>query len=579
MCLPVREVEHGIEQELPQGMSLRSRHGEAYPDSVWQALEKLAVKRGEYRHELPRILILVAATEDYELLKETLRRIPVEVAEMVEEITIFDVLPEEEVARRMRHPLAPHVRDKLRFYRNPTRYGYGDNLKNCFDYAVLKGFDHVAVLRGDGAYDPSYLAIFLAALLEANSGAILGRRVSVRGARSSTLSSTSKRFANRLLSRVEDLLLGMGIEDYHCGFRLLSTEILRRIPYHLNSGDYLFDLEMLIQIRCLGIPISTVSVPDFHDEGMRVGTMCSYAIRAVGTALGYRLHQLHLIRRGTYFVDLGERYVLKRNRYSSHMKILKAIEPGSHVLDLGCGQSLLAEEYHRRGITVVGVDKIPPDKVSPFVKDYVRHDMESPLDLKYGRVFDYVVLSDVIEHISDRESVMRSLRRYLKADGRLIASTGNVAIWFYRVSLLIGRFEYGPRGILDRTHVHLFTFDSFKRFLKQQGYRVLRREYTPIPFELVFESTGRSRTVERITRWYYYLARAWPTMFAYQFIMHCTFSSYEAALGEEMWSPDRSNGGYDQNRQAEQGTRSASVEPVRDASTGEATRTDDDARR
>ena len=98
-------------------MSLHSRHGEVYPDSVWQALEELAVKREEYRHELPRILILVAATENYELLKETLRRIPVEVAEMVEEITIFDVLPEEEVARRMRHPLAAHVRDKLRFYR------------------------------------------------------------------------------------------------------------------------------------------------------------------------------------------------------------------------------------------------------------------------------------------------------------------------------------------------------------------------------------------------------------------------------------------------------------------------------
>ena len=227
----------------------------------------------------------------------------------------------------------------------------------------------------------------------------------------------------------------------------------------------------------------------------------------------------------------------------------------------------------------MGVDKIPPDKVSPFVKDYVRHDMESPLDLKYGRVFDYVVLSDVIEHIRDRESVMRSLRRYLKADGRLIASTGNVAIWFYRLSLLIGRFEYGPRGILDRTHVHLFTFDSFKRFLKRQGYRVLRSEYTPIPFELVFESTGRSRTVERLTRWYYYLARAWPTMFAYQFIMHCTFSSYEAALGEKMWSPDRSDGGPDRHRQTQPETRRASVQKGRDESIRETTRTDDDARR
>jgi len=300
-------------------------------------------------------------------------------------------------------------------------------------------------------------------------------------------------------------------------------------------GDHLFDLQLLIQIRCLGVQVCTVPVAAFHDVSLQAGALVRYAYRALRIAVGYRMHQLHLIRRAAYFVDMGENYTLKRNRYSSHMQILESVKPGATVLDIGCGRSLLADEYVRRGVTVVGVDNLPADKVSPFVGGYIQQDLEIPLLLPYGREFDYVILSDVIEHITHRDALMEALRKHLKPDGLLIASTGNIAIWFYRLSLLLGRFEYGPRGILDRTHVHLFTLDSFQRFFRHKGYRLLDVKYTPIPFELVFSSTGRSTTVEALTHWYHRLARMWPRMFAYQIIVSCTFRSYESAAGEQLW--------------------------------------------
>ena len=190
--------------------------------------------------------------------------------------------------------------------------------------------------------------------------------------------------------------------------------MLKRIPYGLNVGDYLFDLQLLIQLRCLGIGICTAPVPDFHDLTVRMGTAARSALRAIRIAIGYRLHQLHIIRRAVYFVDLGETYVLKRNRFSSHMQILDSLKPGSTVLDIGCGRSLLAEEYAHRGITVIGVDNIPAEQVSKFVHDYMRQDLEAPLELSYGRVFDYVILSDVIEHITHRDALMNTLRRHLQ---------------------------------------------------------------------------------------------------------------------------------------------------------------------
>ncbi|MBI5572214.1 MAG: methyltransferase domain-containing protein [Desulfomonile tiedjei] len=496
---------------------------------VERALERLSALTRELGDRVPSILIVVSAYQGVARLEATLAQIHPDLFPLIREITIFDVFSElqaEGAFLDLRHTQAW---EKLRYVRIPRPYHYGENLKNCFDYAISKEFDYVVILRGDGTYDPAYLPLFLEAALVDECDAVIGDRMEHPG--------SVRLAANRLLSLAEELILGMGLRDYHCGYRLIATQVLRKIPYGLNVSDYLFDLHLLIQIRCLGIRIGTVPVPEFHDKDVSTGQMIAYATRAVRIAIGYRLHQLHILRRATYFVDLGENYTLKRNRYSSHMQILDSLKPGSMVLDVGCGQSLLAEEYARRGITVVGLDSIPAEKVSPFVHRYLRHDLETPPDLPYGREFDYIILSDVIEHIANRDALMNSLRRHLKLDGRLIASTGNIAIWFYRLSLLLGRFEYGPRGILDRTHVHLFTLDSFTRFFRQKGYRLLEVRYTPIPFELVFSSTGRSSLVEGITRWYHRLTMLWPRMFAYQFIVSCTFRSYESALGEETWKP------------------------------------------
>ncbi len=502
-----------------------------------KALEQLVALAGELKDAFPRILVAISVYRGLAELEETLRRIPAALMPLIQEIAVFGVFSEEEAEGLFQRLSQNPAWEKLRYCRIPRRYHYGENLKNCFDYAIEKGFDYVAVLRGDAAYEPSCLPLFFLRALVMKSPAVIGNRMRDTGSGTRSQGSRLRLWANRFLSLVEEFILRMGLKDYHCGFRLLSTEVLKRIPYSLNVGDYLFDLQLLIQLRCLGIKICASPVPDFHDKTMSFGQTARYAWRAIKISVGYRMHQLHLIRRAVYFVDLDEHYTLKRNRSSSHMQILNSLEPGSTVLDIGCGRSLLAEEYARRGITVVGVDNLSQEKVSKSIHAYVRHDLEKPLDLPYGRVFDYVILSDVIEHINNRDALMNTLRRHLKTDGKLVASTGNIAIWFYRMSLLLGRFEYGPRGILDRTHVHLYTLDTFQRFFRQKGYKLLDVKFTPIPFELVVSSTGRSSLIEGITSWYHYLTLLWPRMLAYQFIVYCTFRSYESALGEESWQP------------------------------------------
>jgi hypothetical protein len=78
-----------------------------------------------------------------------------------------------------------------------------------------------------------------------------------------------------------------------------------------------------------------------------------------------------------------------------------------------------------------------------------------------------------------------------------------------RLSLLAGRWRYTERGILDRTHLHLFTRRTLVETLRRGGYRVVELDFTvPVP---VVGTPG----VERIA---HALGRLRPTLFAYQFV-------------------------------------------------------------
>ena len=122
--------------------------------------------------------------------------------------------------------------------------------------------------------------------------------------------------------------------------------------------------------------------------------------------------------------------------------------------------------------------------------------------------------------MQDRTRLLQEIANSLKPGGLLIASTGKIALFIYRLSLLLGRFDYGERGILDKDHVHLFTVSSFKSLIEEVGFRIVECCYTPIPLELICgPRLGRSRLVEGVTWAYQLLARLWPQFFACQTII------------------------------------------------------------
>jgi len=489
--------------------------GTQVDERIVQALDQ---RRSELATQLPAIGLFLFGCADRERLRQTLARIPAAAAPWLREVVVvpeptagLGVAEIEALARGSGLP--------VRLHRDPRDSGYGGARRAAFEYALVRGFEYVIQIRGDGLHPPEALPGLLYAALEDGQRVVIASRLLDRVETLRAGMTLARLAAHALATGFQNRALGLALRDYHSSYRLYAAGVLRGIPFQLNATDRRFETQILIQCRALGVPLCEVPVlPAWKEYGDgRAGLR--EVIRGSATAVDYRLHQMHLTRRGCFFVEQDVHYTLKRSPTGSHMQIVESIRPGSRVLDLGCSQGLLAGPLREKDVRMVGVDSGPPERLSAELEAYYRRDLEQPLDLPLGRVFDYVVVADVIEHLRQRTQLMRSARRFLKEDGRLIISTPNVALWFYRLSLLAGRFEYGPRGVLDETHVRLYTGASFRREVEKAGFQVIRRRVTALPFEVVFQSTGRSRLVRMIAEAYHLLARAWPSLFAYQFIL------------------------------------------------------------
>src|SRR5262249_26316275 len=96
-----------------------------------------------------------------------------------------------------------------------------------------------------------------------------------------------------------------------------------------------------------------------------------------------------------------------------------------------------------------------------------------------GRRFDWIVASDVLEHLSYPWDALRFYRRVLKSNGQLIVSLPNVALWDNRLRLLFGQFNYRDSGVMDRTHLRFFTVRTARELLKDSGFEVVRTAFDP----------------------------------------------------------------------------------------------------
>jgi SAM-dependent methyltransferase len=217
-------------------------------------------------------------------------------------------------------------------------------------------------------------------------------------------------------------------------------------------------------------------------------------------------------------------YQLKSDPHSSHAVILRRLGDGRsrRALDVGAADGFLAELLTRQGWQVTALERDPAQaaKARGRCHDVIIADLDEAAPRLEG-VFDVIVYGDVLEHLADPLPVLVALNRSLAPGGRVIVSVPNVAHLWVRLSLLLGRWEYADRGILDRTHVRFFTRRSFARLLGDAGLDLEELVATPVPLPLVVPPRFHGGLLDAVHGLSATAARVWKGGLGYQLIAVC----------------------------------------------------------
>ncbi len=180
--------------------------------------------------------------------------------------------------------------------------GYGGNQKSCYNIALNEGGDIIIMVHPDYQYTPKLIPAMASMIGNGLYHCVLGSRI-LGGYALKGGMPVWKYISNRILTFIENILIGAKLSEYHTGYRAFSRELLEQLPLDNNSNDFIFDNQMLTQIVWRGYTIAEVSCPTkYFPEASSINLINSikYGFGCLYTALKFRLAKARLISAAKY---------------------------------------------------------------------------------------------------------------------------------------------------------------------------------------------------------------------------------------------------------------------------------------
>jgi glycosyltransferase involved in cell wall biosynthesis len=231
-----------------------------------------------------RVIVVMPARQAAATLERTYRAIPPDV---VDEVILVDDSSTDETLRLARS-LPIHI------VWHPHQVGYGGNQKTCYLEALQHEADVVVMLHPDGQYEPELIPRMVAPILAGEADLVLGSRLLEPGAALAAGMPRWKYVANRLLTTLENRIMGTNLSEAHTGYRAYSRELLLTVPFLRNSLDFVFDSEVLMQAAHFGFRIHEVPArcryfEDASSVGFHAGAI--YGAKTLWTGVRLVLHR------------------------------------------------------------------------------------------------------------------------------------------------------------------------------------------------------------------------------------------------------------------------------------------------
>jgi glycosyltransferase involved in cell wall biosynthesis len=208
--------------------------------------------------------------------------------EIVDETILCDDCSQDhtvEVAKRLGIEVIEHRVNK----------GYGANQKSCYDLALARGADIIVMIHPDYQYDPRVVPFAVGFVAKEICDVVIGSRIRTRAETLKGGMPVYKYISNRILSGIENVVLGQNLGDCHSGFRVYKREVLEKVDYHVNSDGFVFDTQFLAQavyynFRLGDIPIPTRYFQDASSISFRNSVV--YGLKTLGVMVQFLLQKI-----------------------------------------------------------------------------------------------------------------------------------------------------------------------------------------------------------------------------------------------------------------------------------------------
>lgn len=469
---------------------------------------------------MKKLLIYVVTYNHENFIHETLKRIDEKLFDNYDtEILVNDDSSTDNTLELLKK-IKKNFNKKVKFtiLSNPKNLGYGGNQKIGYFYSIKNNFDYVALLHGDGQYAPELMQDLMDVLQKDSSKAVFGSRmISKFGALKGGM-PLYKFIGNKILTYLQNKILKSKLSEFHSGYRIYDVKALKKVPFHLNSNDFSFDTEIIIQFLILDYKISEFSIPTYYGEEISYVNGINYAFRIIIESLKASLQKYNIFYEKKYdLIDNDIKYAYKKDFISTHSISFKKIRNNSLILDIGSAQGDLLEHLLiKKNCKVIGIDKEKNARLAKNI-DFLSCDLNKGLpDLDYDN-FDYILFLDVIEHLENPENFLSRLYEKIADNEKIeiIISTPNISFFVMRFMLLFGFFNYGKRGILDQTHTRLFTFQSFKKIIVSSNFKIIETIGIPPPYPLAIGDNLISKIFMSTNN---LAIKIWKSFFSYQIL-------------------------------------------------------------
>ena len=211
-----------------------------------------------------KIVCVLPAYNAQKTLEKTLADVPGGVVDL---FILVDDCSTDETVREAKRLVD---RFPIKVIQHQVNRGYGGNQKTCYAAALNEGADVVVMLHPDYQYEPKLLHSLVGLVTSGVYDLALGSRILGNGALTGGM-PRYKYIFNRCLTLIENIMIGQKLSEYHTGYRAFSKELLNGIRLDLNSDDFVFDNEMLVQAHVAEYKIGEISVPTkYFDEASSI---------------------------------------------------------------------------------------------------------------------------------------------------------------------------------------------------------------------------------------------------------------------------------------------------------------------